>query len=263
MVARLVNFINPKLLLNILEVIILASIFYWFYLLIKGTRAIQVAKGIVVLVLATFIAKWFHLNTISWVLGSISLFIPIVLTILFAPELRRALAQMGQRGFLHPFLKEEEEERKAFIDEIVRSTKRLAESKIGALLVIERQTGLENFIESGIKINGRLTSELLHSILRPPGPLHDGAVIIRNRGIAAASCTLPLTSNPDVYKGLGMRHRAAIGLSEEADAVVIVVSEETGKVSLVVDGKRTQNIELSTLKKQLKDLLEPAGRLRA
>lgn len=258
-----INFINLRFLLNILEVLILAFIFYWLYLLIKGTRAVQVAKGIVFLVLATFVAKLFHLNTISWVLGSISLFIPLVLIILFAPELRRALAKVGQRGFLRPFLKEEEEERKAFINEIVKSAKMLSGNKIGAILAVERQTGLENFIETGVRIDGRLTSELLHSILMPPGPIHDGAIIIRNRGIVAASCTLPLTDNPTVRKGTGMRHRAAIGLSEETDAVVIVVSEETGEVSLVTGGKTIQEVEPSILRNLLKNLLEPDRRSRA
>ena len=176
----------------------------------------------------------------------------LAFVILFTPEIRRALAEVGQRRFFRGFLKEAQP---GYLDEIIEAIDILAKKKKGVLIALERETGLKTYIETGIKIDSDVSRELLSTIFLPTTPLHDGAVIIQGNRVAAAGCLLPFTRNPDVSKRMGMRHRAALGLSEETDAVVIIVSEETGKISLAVGGRLTRDLDGTTLSKTVKNLL--------
>ena len=233
----------------ILEIGAVWAIFYFLLLFIKGTRAVQVLKGLIVLFIAFFIAQIFQLNIINWLLTKIFAISIIAFLIIFQPELRRWLAHLGQNRWFR-FLARKEK----ILDDIVKAVGLLSYKKIGALIIIERESGLRNYIEKGIFIDANLTTELLLAIFNHYSPLHDGGVIIHEGRIASSRCFFPLSENPNLKKSLGTRHRAAVGLSEESDALSIVVSEETGNISLAVDGNLNSNLNLQELKKVLKDL---------
>jgi diadenylate cyclase len=216
--------------------------------LIKGTRAVQVLKGIGVLILVYFVSKAAGLDTINWILEHFWTIGLVAFVIVFQPELRRALAHMGQNRIWMRFLRREEEE---FIEEIVRGTKMLSSDRLGALIAIERNVGLKTYIQTGVKIEARLSAELINTIFSPKSLLHDGAIIIRENRIVAASCLFPLTENSSLSVKFGTRHRAALGLSEETDAVVIVVSEETGKISVAMSGKIAEDLDEGMLREIL------------
>lgn len=232
-----------------LEIGVVWAIVYFLLLFIKGTRAIQVLKGLIILFIAFFIAQIFQLNIINWLLTKIFAISIIALLIIFQPELRRGLAHLGQNRWFRFLVKEEKT-----LEEITKAVNLLSHKKIGALIIIERESGLKNYIEEGISVDANLSKELLLSIFNPRSPLHDGGVIVQEGRIAASRCFFPLSENPNLRKNLGTRHRAAIGLSEESDALCIVVSEETGEVSLAVDGDLRVNLDIGTLKKILDDL---------
>ncbi|MBI5207710.1 MAG: TIGR00159 family protein [Candidatus Firestonebacteria bacterium] len=237
---------------DIVDIIIVSYFLYRLFLLIKGTRAVQMLFGLLLLVIASFIAELGQFYTISWILKNFLTLWVLVFIIVFQPELRKALAQMGQSRFLNIF------EHGSMIDEIVEASVLLSEKRYGALIVIEREIGLKNFIETGVMIHGKISSELLTSIFYPNTPLHDGAVIIHNSEIAAAACILPLSSNPEIKpKNMGTRHRAAIGITEETDAVVVVVSEESRSISISIGGKMTRNLDKDNLKKVLRNIFSP------
>lgn len=217
---------------HIVEVLILSYVFYKILLIIRGTRAMQVLKGIVVLIMGAFIARMLRLYTIDLILRYIFGVATVALLIVFHPELRQALARIGQRPWFSSTQSQHE-----FIEEMVRSVVRFGEQKQGALLVLEREVGLQDFAETGIRIDGRLTGDLLESIFSPATPLHDGAVIIQGGRVTAAGCVLPLAKRPVKRRALGMRHLAALGASEETDALVIAVSEEDGTISLAEGGR--------------------------
>lgn len=244
--------------LYVIDVLVVTILFYWIFLLVRGTRAVQALKGLIILLIMAFIAQRIGLNAFNFLLGRFwSVFI-LAFVILFQPEIRRALAEVGQRHFFRGFLKEAEP---GYLNEIIEAVDILSKKKKGALIALERETGLKTQIETGIRIDGETSRELLSTIFLPSTPLHDGAVIIQGNRVAAAGCLLPFTRNPDVSKRMGMRHRAALGLSEETDAVVIVVSEETGKISLAVGGRLTGNLDETTLANTLKNfLLRPVSK---
>ncbi|KNZ68623.1 hypothetical protein Tfer_2797 [Thermincola ferriacetica] len=242
--------------INILDILVVALLIYKLTQLIRGTRAVQLIKGLVVLLVATTVTDWLKLYTINWILKNIKTMVVVAIPIVFQPELRRALEQLGRgKFFARPldFLGEEEAER--LVNELVRGIEMLVRDKIGALIVIERKTGIKDYIETGIKIDGLVSAEFLVNLFVPKTPLHDGAAIIRGERLVAAGCFLPLTENPYVSKELGTRHRAALGISEQSDAVAIVVSEETGIVSIAVEGKLTRNLGGAATKEKLLDLL--------
>lgn len=222
---------------------------YFLLLFIKGTRAIQVLKGLTILFIAFFIAQIFQLNIINWLLTKIFAISIIALLIIFQPELRRGLAHLGQSKWFHFLVKE-----KKALEEITKAVNLLSHKKTGALIIIERESGLKNYIEEGISIDANLSKELLLSIFNSYSPLHDGGVIIQGGRIVASRCFFPLSENPNLHRSLGTRHRAAIGLSEESDALCIVVSEETGEISLSADGILNPNLDIRSLKNMLKDL---------
>jgi diadenylate cyclase len=228
------------------EIFIIAVLVYMIVSLVRGTRTVQLLKGIVVVTIIFIVSQKLELYTIEWLLTKVFAFSVIALLIIFQPELRRALANIGQDRFFLNLLEEE-----SFVTEICKAVGVLSKKKIGALIVIERATGLRNYIEGGIVLDSKVSAELIITIFMPTTPLHDGAVIVQGERLAASGCLLPLTNNPNVSKTTGTRHRAAIGITEESDAIAVVVSEKTGIVSLVMGGKITRDLDSATLEKVL------------
>lgn len=237
---------------DVADILIVAYVIYTAILLIRGTRAVQMLIGLFVVVLAYLVAQALGLVTLNWLLTNVINYLVLIIIILFQHDIRRALTQVGR----NPFFSQGNVEAPAVIEEIVMACVNMANRRIGALIAIERRTGLNDYIEIGVTLDAEVSKELLLSIFAPRSPLHDGAVIIQQGRIAAAGCFLPLTVNPEVPKSLGTRHRAALGLTEESDAVVIVVSEETGSISLVVEGNIRHNLDAITLRSELQQLLE-------
>jgi len=236
-----------KYLVDILDILIVTYITYKLFMLLQGTRAIQVLRGLFVLILATMVAGALHFRTVSWILKGFWVAGVIAIVIVFQPELRSVLARIG-RG---PGVKSIFSEKLVFIDEIIKALERLSKKGFGALIVLEQNTGLRDYIESGVIINGEVTAELISSIFMSRAPIHDGAVIIQNERLIAAGCVLPLTHEPGVSKILGTRHRAAIGITEVSDAWAIVVSEETGDISLARNRKLETKIDLKELHSEI------------
>lgn len=236
---------------DLLDIVIVSIIFYRILLIIKGTKAAKMLAGLGILLVASFFSGYLQFYTMDWLIQSFWAQVVIVLIVLFQPEIRRALAQMGESSFLQGFTSAEE---LRSLEEIVRTASALANRKIGALIVIEREVSLKDYIEIGISLDARVSKELLLSIFHPTSPIHDGAVIIRGNRVVAAGCFLPITLGADVSKTLGTRHRAGIGITEETDAVTIIVSEETGTISVAIHGKLETHIDMGILRDMLTDL---------
>ncbi len=236
---------------DLLDIAAVSVVLYWILLLIRGTRALQMVFGLVVLGGGYFLAQAAELSTFQWILENFLGSIVIVIVIIFQDEIRRALALVGS----NPLTGSNPGEQRHLIEELVKTAAALSSKRIGALIVIERNIGLKNYIEKGTPIEGTVSKDLLLSIFMPFSPIHDGAVIISGGRIAAAQCFLPLTVNPRLEKILGTRHRAALGLTEETDAVVIVLSEETGKVSTACEGKLYSRLETEELRRMLDRML--------
>ena len=234
------------------EILILWAVYYMVFLFIKGTGAEQVLKGIIIISLVILITKGLNLVIINWLLTRFLAISVIAFLIIFQPELRRGLARIGTIGV---FSREKET-----IDEIAKATVILSKKKTGALIAIEREVGLRRYVESGVNVDGRVTSELINTIFAPNTTLHDGGIIVSAQRIEASACLFPLTQNPHIPKTMGTRHRAAIGLTEETDAVVIVVSEETGEISIAVDGKLTKDIDPKNMAKVLERAYLPKAK---
>lgn len=245
---------NFRWVLDLLDILLVAFIIYRIILLIKGTRAVQMLVGLAVLLIVYVGSQVGGLYTLNWILNNFLSSIILVIVVIFQNDIRRALIHVGRNPFFADLSFREETQ---VIDELCRGCAALAQKQLGALIVIERETGINDFLEVGVELDAKPSSALLHSIFHHASPLHDGAVIIQRGRITRAGCFLPLTQDPEVSPQFGTRHRAAIGLTELVDAVVIVVSEETGRISVVVGGKITRNLEVSTLKKVLNRLLEP------
>ncbi len=237
---------------DIADILIVAYIINRVFLLIRGTRAVQMLLGIVVLIFFYFAARELEFLTLYWLLGTFLSSIFLIIIIIFQRDIRRALTQVGQTPFTKTY-----DDTIHSLGEIVTAAQYLAQRKIGALIVIERETGLKDYIESGNTMDAHLSKQLLVSIFHPESPLHDGGVIVRNNRILTAGSVLPLTKNPYISKQLGTRHRAAIGLSEETDAVIIVVSEETQQISLVQHGAITSNLDKNALRSRLDAIFIP------
>ena len=227
---------------DVIDIFIVSFMFYKLFALIRGTRATQLIKGILFIFIGSKLSEFFKLYTISWILNNAVTVGFIAILIVFQPELRRILEHIGNNKLLKPVNFEESRSNANVIEEIVKATYSLAGKKIGALMVLERKTGLRDIIETGISLNSDISYELLMNIFIPNTPLHDGAVVISNDHIIAASCFLPLTDNKQISMELGTRHRAGIGISEKSDAIVIVVSEETGYVSICEKSKINRNV---------------------
>ena len=227
---------------DILDIFIVSFMFYKLFVLIRGTRATQLIKGILFIFIASKLSEFFKLYTISWILNNAVTVGFIAILIVFQPELRRILEHIGNNKLLKPVNFEVATENAKGIEELVKATYSLADKKIGALMVLERKTGLRDIIETGILLNSDISYELLMNIFIPNTPLHDGAVVISHDHIIAASCFLPLTDSKEISMELGTRHRAGIGISEKSDAIVIVVSEEAGHVSICEKSSINRNV---------------------
>ena len=234
----------------ILEIIILWIVFYQIMLFFKGTRAIQVGRGLIVLVFAFFIFQIFRLETLDWLMTNFFAISVIGILVIFQPEIRQGLAKLGQQSIFKGGLYEEE--LKEIITQIVSAIDILSRKKIGALIAIEKEDSLREYIESGVRIDSRISAELIQTIFTPNSLLHDGGLIIQNTRIIAAGCLFPLTEKPNLDRILGTRHRAAIGLTEQTDAIVVVASEETGDISLCYNGKLLRDLDLNQLSEKLK-----------
>src|SRR6266571_1986290 len=220
----------------------------------KETRAVQMLLGLGGLMVASFVARRFELYSTSWLLENFWSFWVLALIVLFQPELRRALAQLGQSRFFQGVALVAREQRSHLFDDVVKAADALAAKRIGALVVLERSTGLRNYAELGVPLDALVSADLLVSLFLPYSPLHDGAVFIRGNRVAAAGCFLPLSRNTQLARAMGTRHRAALGLAEETDAVVLVVSEETGRISLAVAGHMETLHDVEALHQRLAEL---------
>lgn len=243
---------------SVVDIVLVAVAVYYLLLLVRGTRAIQLLKGIGVLLVLVGLSKVARLDTLHWLMTQMLLPGVIALIVLFQPELRLALERLG-RGRLWPGglteLKGEEVAR--LVTEVVRAARQCAQDRVGALIVLEREVGLNDIIRTGKRVDGAVSTELLRTVFFPGSPLHDGAAVIRGDRLVAAGCVLPLTERDDVGALLGTRHRAALGLSEQTDAAVIIVSEESGAVSFTLEGKLFANLTDDALRKRLVDALVP------
>jgi len=246
------DFLTQFELRDVVDVLIVAYVLYRCMLLIRGTRAVRMAVGLLLMFVIYIVARQLELRTVDWVLSNVFTYFIFALLILFQSEFRKALANLGRTPFFRdlaaPIAKEP-------FDDVISAATAMAKDRRGALIVFERNVGLRNYIDQGIPLDATITYDLLFSIFHTQTALHDGAVIIQGNRMAAASCFLPLTTNPRLSRALGSRHRAAIGISEETDAVTLVVSEETGGISLAVDGKIARRLDAATLRRRLTELL--------
>lgn len=243
-----------KVLTSLLDIFIIAFIIYYLLNIISGTRAVQLIKGLGLIFLVALFAQLLELNTVNWFLDSFLTIIMVALPIVFQPELRRALEQIGRGGFLKEQFWQNWGPKE--INEIVLAVSDMSENKTGALIVVSRRVGLKNYIETGIELESRISKQLLISIFQHESPLHDGALIIENGIIQAASCFLNLSTRSDINPRLGTRHRAAIGITEESDALALVVSEETGVISAAENGKLSRHLDKSELREILTQSFE-------
>ncbi len=235
---------------NIIDILAVAYIFYRMMLLIKGTRAVQIIVAILILIIVTFVANVIHLRALSWLFEKFWYAAVVILVVVFQPEIRSALAQLGSHRWGKILVPSE----LGFVNETIEAVKDFSDRHIGALIVLEQDTGLRNYIETGTIINAHVSKELIFSIFNTKSPLHDGAVIIQNARLIAAGCVLPLSHEPDISKILGTRHRAAVGLSEISDAIIIAVSEESGKVSVARDGRLETGVDIEELRIRVLDI---------
>ncbi|OGP82210.1 MAG: TIGR00159 family protein [Deltaproteobacteria bacterium RBG_13_65_10] len=252
MLEFLKNLTGDFSLKDAVDILIVASGIYWLLLLIRGTRAVQMLVGLFILICALVGSQYFQLYTLQWVLDKFLGSLVIVIVVIFQHDIRRALTKVG-RGIFYPQLGRWEETQ--ILEDIVRAATSCATKRIGALIVLERETGLENFVEMGEPLDAKVSKNLLVSIFMPGAPMHDGAVILQRGRILAARCILPLTLNPEVDREIGTRHRAALGLTEETDAVVIVVSEQTGQITLVEGGQMHPAEDAAELRRLLQEAL--------
>ncbi len=240
--------VSIEIIVDTIDILIVTFLLYRVFALMRGTRAVHMFFGLMVLFMLSVVAQWMNLLAVNWLISSLRTVWVIAFVIIFQPELRRALAMLGQNRLLSRFVRVREG---GVIPEIVKCVQEMAEKKIGALIVLEKDMGLKNYVETGTLVDARVTAELLGTIFTPPSPLHDGAVIIQNDRVVAAGCILPLSQDERLAQALGTRHRAALGLSEETDAVVIVVSEETGAVAIADNAKLRRKVDMSTLRNHL------------
>ena len=239
---------------DLLDIAIVSFLIYELLLLIRGTRAVQMALGVGFLIALFFVSRWLHLETVNWLIRNLAGYVVFAAIVLFQTDIRRALAHFGRAPFFR-YLARSSDSDDDIVEEIVVACSTLATRRIGAIIVIEREIGLRNYIEGGIPLDATVTYDLLASIFQPSSPLHDGAVIVQGDRIAAAACFLPLSVNPRLTKDLGTRHRAAAGLTEENDAIAIVVSEETGSIALVTGGHIERGFTVDRLGEALRELL--------
>ena len=242
----------PITLMDVVDLLAVAFIFYQIFILVRGTRAAQMILGLLMLFGASAVAAFLHLNSLSWLLGKVQTIWVFGLIVLFQPELRRMLIRLGQTRAIRFLLRSE---RARVVDEVVTAAQMLSGRGYGGLVVLVREVGIASIIETGVSIHSEVSAALITTIFEPHTPLHDGALVIQGDMVVGAKCILPLTQNPSLRSSMGTRHRAALGLSEESDAVIMVVSEETRQISLAVNGELIQHLDPSALRERLTDLL--------
>jgi diadenylate cyclase len=240
---------------DVLDIVVVAIVVYEALKLIRGTRAVQMALGSFLVIVLFFLSGLLPLQTVNWLIRNMLVYVAFAAIVIFQSDIRRALAHLGRAPFFRYFATTDAAEEA--IAEIAVAAQMLSAQRVGAIIIVEREIGLRNYIESGIPLDAKLTYDLLVTIFQAGSPLHDGAVIVQEDRVAAAACFLPLTVNPTLGREMGTRHRAAIGVSEESDAVAIVVSEETGAVSLALDGQIDRGLEPDQLKARLIALIAP------
>ena len=246
---------------DVLDIAIVSILIYEFLKLIRGTRAVQMAAGSLIIVGLFYVSRLAPLQTVNWMIRNMLVYVAFAAIVIFQSDIRRALAHFGQARFFRYFNRQEADDET--IEELVVASTMLASQRIGAIIAVEREIGLRNYIESGIPLDATLTYDLLVTIFQPGSPLHDGAVIVQESRVAAAACFLPLTVNPRLSRELGTRHRAAIGLTEEGDAVALVVSEESGKISVAMNGRIDRELTPDELRARLRPLIvQRRGRAR-
>lgn len=255
--SRFLAYFNYLDLRTFIDILIVAFVIYKLLLLIKGTRAVQLLKGLAVLLIASAVSEQFHLSTISWLLGKTWTALAVALPVVFQPELRRALEQLGRGSLFGRRSLLAEEEIRRVVNSVALAAENLSQRRVGALIVFTRETGLIEYVESGVKLDALVSEEAIINIFEPNTPLHDGAIIITGNRILAAACYLPLTENPFLSREIGTRHRAAIGITEQSDAIAVIVSEETGIISLAKNGKLVRGLKRGELAKKLGYLLGP------
>ena len=255
MIVQLQGLVSTIGVLDIIDIVVVAYFLYRVYLMLKNTRAATLVKGLLVLVGFMIICRTLNLHVISWLLEKSMTVIMVALPVVFQPELRRALKQIGRGKLFRKGSELDEQEINAMLDAIASATKAMSAAKVGALMVFERATGLVERIETGVPIDGLVSSGLIQNIFVKDTPLHDGAVIIRGNRVVAACCLLPLTENRNLSQELGTRHRAAIGLSEQSDAMVLVVSEETGAISIARNGELMRYLTVDDVKDILRNAI--------
>lgn len=245
-----------EFLINTIDILLVTYLIYKLIMVIKGTKAVQLLKGIFVILIVTLISERLQFQTLNWMMQQVLSWGVVAFVIIFQPELRRALDQLGRGRLFSRTVVQEDEEQERMVEAITKATDYMAKRRIGALISIERETGLADYIETGIPLNAKISSELLINIFIPNTPLHDGAVILQKNMVAAAACYLPLSESPFISKELGTRHRAALGISEVTDSLTIIVSEETGAISLTKNGELHRDLKLDQFKELIsKELL--------
>lgn len=249
------NILSGISITDAIDILIVAFIIYKVLGFIRETRAAQLVKGVLVLVLVAIFSEQFHLYTLNWILRGAMTLGAVAIVIVFQPELRRGLEYMGRGKLVTPFAQIEKEKAKAISAAFVKAIDEFSAHKTGALIVIERETALQDIGETGTLLDAEISAELLGNLFYVGSPLHDGAVIIKNGRIYAAGCVLPLTQNKGLSKELGTRHRAGIGITENSDAVAFIVSEESGIISMAIDGKLSRFLDLKTVEKTILNLL--------
>lgn len=252
MMIQLQGLLSTITFLDVIDIVVVAYFLYRLFLMLKNTRAATLCKGLMVLIGFTLICRWLNLHVISWLLEKSMTVIMVALPVVFQPELRRALEQIGRGKLFHKGSELDEQELEEMLDSVAHATKVMSKNKVGALMVFERATGLAERIETGVPIDGLVSSGLLQNIFVKDTPLHDGAVVIRGNRVVAACCLLPLTENRNLSQELGTRHRAAIGMSEQSDAMILVVSEETGTISIARNGELMRYLTVDDVKEILR-----------
>ena len=245
---------NYRYIQDTLDILLVAIVIYYVLRFIEGTRAVQMIFGLILIVIVYFFAQNFDLFTINWLLGNFLSFIILIAVILFQHDIRRFLAAIGRSPFLIGFNPQKVDSN--IVNELVKSSTYLSNNKTGALIAIEMHNTLNDYIEIGMELEAWVSSELIISIFNTSSPLHDGAIIIRNNKILSAGSFFPLATDPDLDRELGTRHRAAIGITRETDCIVVIVSEETGRISIANQGIMTRNLDAASLQNKLMELME-------
>lgn len=244
----------PITIIDLIDILIVTAIFFEIYQFLKGSVAVRMFVGLLLILLISVIGDLLNMSALSWIMSSLKTVWVLAFVIVFQPELRRLLIFLGQNRLIRRFVQVGD---LGFLDDITASLLELSKKNFGVLLVIARDVSLKSYIETGIKMQAHLSKQLISSVFNPRSPMHDGAMIIQNDIIIAAQCLLPLSQNPEIDLALGTRHRAGLGLSEQTDAVIIIVSEETGMISYAQNGKLVRGLTESTLRKKLNEIYSP------